>query len=188
MEPVVAKKNESSPPQSEIDHILYCRKIVSFTGAKWNLKPPPGRSPTWLQISLVPTDDDGIPISGLYFMLQWRPAEAESSDGYGDCPKISLVVLYNGRRIFAVDSYPFDRHTNRYEVEHPDFIKSILGPHYHLYFEEAGPNEIALQIPDQIALGDLQGYWKFFCSKLNVAYNGELPSPTQEDSGQMSLL
>ncbi|RUR99417.1 hypothetical protein [Pectobacterium polaris] len=32
----MAKKNESSPPQSEIDHILYCRKIVSFTGAKWN--------------------------------------------------------------------------------------------------------------------------------------------------------
>lgn len=184
----MAKKNENLPPQSEVDSILYCEKSVDFTGVKWNLKPPPGRSPLWLQTSLVPTDTDGIPIPGLQFTLQWRPAEGNCSDGYGDIPKIILVALYYGRRVFSVDAYPYDRHTNRVVVNHPDFIDSVLGPHYHLYFAEAGHNDIGLKIQEQIELGDLPGYWNFFCSKLNVTCKGTLPLPTQDDSGQMQLL
>ncbi|MGM1208339.1 hypothetical protein [Klebsiella pneumoniae] len=163
----MAKKNESSLLQLDVDSVLYSNKTVDVTSIKWVKKPPPGRSP----------------LPGMKFVLQWRPA-----DEYGDYPKIQMAALYFGRRVFGVDSYPYDRHTNRVEVLHPDYAESILGPHYHLYFESALPYEIGLIIRDKIAPSDVLGHWSFFCSKLNVTCMGTLPLPTQEDSGQIQLL
>lgn len=178
----MAKKNESPLLQSDVDRVLYSKKTVDVNIIKWGKKPPPGRSPMWLQTAITPYED-GSPLPGLKFVLQWRPA-----DEYGDAPKIQMVALYFGRRIFGVDSYPNDRHTNRVQVAHPDYVESILGPHYHLYFESAFPYEIGLIIREKITPDDLLGHWRFFCSKLNVTCKGILPLPTQDDSGQISLL
>ncbi|MDQ7883686.1 hypothetical protein [Atlantibacter hermannii] len=178
----MAKKNESPLLQVDVDQILYCDKTVDVSGLRWGKKPPPSRSPMWLQAALSPLES-GSPLPGLKFVLQWRPA-----DEYGDYPKIQMVALYFGRRIFGVDSYPNDRHTNRVAVSHPDYAESILGPHYHLYFESALPYEIGLLIREKIAPDDFLGHWRFFCSKLNVTCNGDIPLPTQENSGQMLLL
>lgn len=178
----MAKKNENPLLQSDVDRVLYSKKTVDVNSIKWGKKPPPGRSPMWLQTAITPFYD-GSPLPGLKFVLQWRPA-----DEYGDTPKIQMVALYFGRRIFGLDSYPHDRHTNRVKVSHPDYVDSILGPHYHLYFESAFPYEIGLIIREKIAPNDLLGHWHFFCSKLNVTCKGTLPLPTQEDSGQIQLL
>ncbi|WP_370561007.1 hypothetical protein [Edwardsiella tarda] len=178
----MAKKNDSPLLQSDVDRILYAKKTVDLTGVKWGKKPPPGRSPMWLQTSIIPYDGV-MPIAGLRLVLQWRPP-----DGPDDVQKIQMVALYYSRRVFGVDSYPYDRHTNRVHVSHPDFEKSILGAHYHLYFESAVPYEIGLAIPQKIAPDDFLGYWQFFCSKINITCKGELPLPTQEDSGQIPLL
>ncbi|EBV3486722.1 hypothetical protein DOC48_22700 [Salmonella enterica subsp. enterica serovar Ohio] len=178
----MAKKNESPLLQSDVDRVINSKKIVDVSSIKWGEKPPPGRSPMWLQTAITPYED-GSPLPGLKFVLQWRPA-----DEYGDSPKIQMVALYFGRRIFGVDSYPNDRHTNRVRVCHPDYAESILGPHYHLYFESALPYEIGLIIREKIAPDDLLGHWRFFCYKLNVTCKGILPLPTQEDSGQIPLL
>lgn len=178
----MAKKNESSLLQLDVDSVLYSNKTVDVTSIKWVKKPPPGRSSMWLQTAITPYES-GSPLPGMKFVLQWRPA-----DEYGDYPKIQMAALYFGRRVFGVDSYPYDRHTNRVEVLHPDYAESILGPHYHLYFESALPYEIGLIIRDKIAPSDVLGHWSFFCSKLNVTCIGTLPLPTQEDSGQIQLL
>lgn len=178
----MVKKNETPLLQSDVDRVLYSAKTVDVTSIRWSKKPPPGRSPMWLQVAITPYDG-GSPLAGLKFVLQWRPA-----DEYGDFPKIQMVALYFGRRIFGVDSYPYDRHTNRIKVSHPDYVDSILGPHYHLYFESALPYEIGLVMSQEIAPDDLLGHWRFFCSKLNVTCKGTLPLPTQEDSGQIPLL
>ncbi|WKZ93109.1 hypothetical protein P0E69_04015 [Chimaeribacter arupi] len=175
-------------PQAEVDNVLYCQKVVDVSAARWAVKPPPGRSPFWLQLSLLPFDTTGIPVQGLSFTLQWRPAAEHHPDGLGDHPKMSLVALYYGRRVFAVDTYPYDKHTNRVKVDHPDYADSHVGPHCHLYFEEAADYDIALRPRLCLDPGDFLGYWQFFCATLNVTCQGQIPLPNDDNSGQIPLL
>lgn len=70
----MAKKNESPLLQSDVDRVINSKKIVDVSSIKWGKKPPPGRSPMWLQTAITPYED-GSPLPGLKFVLQWRPAD-----------------------------------------------------------------------------------------------------------------
>ena len=185
----MAKSDDYLPSQAEVDSILYCAKKVDFTGIRWGVKPPPGRPLLWLQLQIIPYDDDGIPIQGLSFLLQWKPDHESRSFPITSYPKINIVALYNKKRVFAVDTYPFDKHKNRYRIDRPDYQESVFGPHYHVYYEEAGyySEKIGFAITDDIKPDDLAGYWEYFCNKLNVAYTGKLPIPLEDESGQIGL-
>ncbi|EAP9257873.1 hypothetical protein ES879_22095 [Salmonella enterica] len=183
----MAKADDYLPSQTEVDHILYCKKNVSFTGAQWKQKP--NRAGMWLQMHLLPTDEDFMPVQGLTIELRWKPDQDSKADASVSYPKINIVALYNKKRVFAVDTYPFDKHTNSFYIAHPNFQKSILGPHYHVYYEEAGyySERIAFPIMNGISPDDLVGYWKFFCQQLNITFSGSLPIPLEDESGQMGF-
>lgn len=184
----MAKSTDYQPSQAEVDKILYCEKSVDFTGIKWKDKPPPNRPLLWLQMNISPLDKEGIPIQGLTILIQWKPDQEPKKENDPVYPKINIVALYNRKRIFAVDSYPFDGHTNRYNIPHPDFEKFIFGAHYHVYYEDAGSySEIGLKIKNDIKPDDIRGFWDFFCLKLNIVCTGKLPIPLEDDSGQIGL-
>ncbi|MBW5818896.1 hypothetical protein H0I54_22335 [Yersinia kristensenii] len=185
----MAKTDDYLPSQAEVDHVLYCKKIVNFSGAKWGAKPPPNRPLLWLQMQIIPYDMDGIPIQGLSFLLQWKPDHESQTNAGISYPKMNLVALYNKKRIFAVDTYPFDKHKNNYKIDRPDYQSSIFGPHYHVYYEEAGyySDKIGFPVTDNIKPDDLVGYWNYFCSQLNVTYMGRIPIPLEDESGQIGL-
>lgn len=103
----MAKADDYLPSQTEVDHILYCKKNVSFTGAQWKQKP--NRAGMWLQMHLLPTDEDFIPVQGLTIELRWKPDQDSKADASVSYPKINIVALYNKKRVFAVDTYPFDK-------------------------------------------------------------------------------
>ncbi len=181
----MAKIDDYLPSQSEVDHILYCKKSVDFSGVKWQTKPPPNR----LKIQVIPTDEDGIPIQGLSFVLLWKPDHDSFETPGVSYPKMNLLALYYKKRVFAVDTYPFDKHKNSYRIDRDDYQDSILGPHYHLYYEEAGnySEKIGFPITDDIKPNDLIGYWDYFCRQLNVTFKGKLPIPLEDESGQIGL-
>lgn len=184
----MAKCTDYQPSQVEVDNILYCEKFVDFSGVSWTEKPPPNRSLLWLQMNILPLDSDGIPLQGLTILIQWKPDHEPKQDGDEIFPKINIVALYNKKRIFAVDSYPFDGHTNRYKVDHPDFVNYILGAHYHVYYEEAGRySDVGFPIKEAIKSDDIRGFWQFFCKHLNIKCIGELPIPLEDISGQIGL-
>ncbi|AOF21077.1 hypothetical protein BED35_12625 [Yersinia enterocolitica] len=143
----------------------------------------------WLQMLLVPLDGVGIPVRGLIFQINWKPDQQSYDDPGISYPKINFVALYNKKRIFAVDTYPFDRHKNNFRIDHPDYQDSIFGPHFHVYYEKAGyySERIGFPIVDGINPDDLLGYWEYFCKKLNVKCIGKMPIPLESDSGQMGL-
>lgn len=185
----MAKTDDYLPGQAEVDHALYCKKKVSFSGVKWGPKPPPNRPLMWLQIHIIPFDMDDIPIQGLSFLLQWKPDQESLTESGVTYPKINLVALYNKKRVFAVDTYPYDRHKNNYRINRPDYQDSIFGPHYHVYYEEAGhySEKIGFPITSDIKPDDLVGYWNYFCNQLNVTYTGRIPIPLEDESGQIGL-
>lgn len=185
----MAKTDDYLPSQAKVDQVLYCVKIVNFSGVKWGPKPPPDRPLMWLQMHVVPTDTDGIPIQGLLFLLQWKPDHDSQADTSVTFPKINIVALYNKKRIFAVDTYPFDKHKNNYKIDRDDYQPSISGPHYHVYYEEAGyySDKIGFPVTETISPDDLAGYWNFFCEKLNVVPVGKMPMPLEDESGQLGL-
>ncbi|WP_133521786.1 hypothetical protein [Buttiauxella sp. JUb87] len=185
----MAKTDDYLPSQAEVDHVLYSKKSVNFTGVKWGPKPPPNRPLMWLQMQIIPTDQDDIPIQGLSFLLQWKPDHESQTVAGITYPKINLVALYNKKRIFAVDTYPFDKHKNSYRIDRPDYQDSVFGPHYHVYYEEAGyySEKIGFPITSGIKPDDLVGYWNYFCNKLNVTCAGKIPIPLEDESGQIGL-
>ncbi|AOM39647.1 hypothetical protein [Xenorhabdus hominickii] len=184
----MAKSTDYLPSQAEVDDVLYCKKQVDFTGVRWGDKPPPNKPFLWLQMNLLPIDSDGIPIQGLSILIQWKPDHEPKQEGDPVYPKINIVAFYNKKRVFAVDTYPFDGHTNRYTIDHPDFKEYVLGAHYHVYYEEAGHySNIGFPIKSNIKPDDLLGYWDFFCKKLNIICIGKLPLPLENDSGQIGL-
>ena len=185
----MAKSDDYLPSQSEVDHILYCEKKVDFTGIKWGAKPPPNRPVLWLQLQIVPYDEDGIPIQGLTFLIQFKPDHEFHYASEESFPKINIVALYNKKRVFAVDTYPFDKHKNSYKVDHEDYVDSVLGAHYHVYYEEAGyySEKIGFPIKEVISPHDLLGYWAYFCKRLNITCMGNLPIPLESESGQIGI-
>lgn len=185
----MAKSTDYQPSQSEVDAVLYCEKLIDLSGVKWMEKPPPNRPFLWLQVRVVPFDKDGVPIQGLTILTQWKPDQEPKNDADPYYPKINIVALYNNKRVFAVDSYPFDGHTNNYKIDHPDFLEFILGSHYHVYYEEAGSysDKIGFPIKEDIQPDDIVGFWEFFCGKLNISCSGRFPIPLEDDSGQIGL-
>ncbi|HFN1103011.1 TPA: hypothetical protein ACHBXQ_004441 [Klebsiella variicola subsp. variicola] len=183
----MAKADDYLPSQTEVDHILYSKKIVNFQGAQWKQKP--NRAGMWLQMHLLPIDEDFIPVQGLTFELLWKPDQDSKADASLTYPKINIVALYNKKRVFAVDTYPFDKHTNTFQIACSNFQKIIFGAHYHVYYEEAGyySERIAFPITNDISPDDLVEYWKFFCQQLNITYFGRLPLPLEDESGQMGF-
>lgn len=185
----MAKSDDYLPSQTEVDHVLYCEKKIDFNGVKWGVKPPHNRPVLWLQLQIIPSDEDEIPIQGLSFLLQWKPDHESHTSPGTSYPKINIVALYNKKRIFAVDTYPFDKHKNTYKIDRPDYQESVFGPHYHVYYEEAGyySEKIGFPIVDDIKPHDLVGYWDYFCNQLNITYKGKLPIPLEDESGQIGL-
>ncbi|CQI98144.1 TPA: hypothetical protein ACPZRZ_002638 [Yersinia enterocolitica] len=181
----MAKIDDYLPTQVEVDRVLFCKKFVDFSPLKWQTKPPPNR----LKMQLVPMDEDGIPIYGLSFILLWKPDHDSFENPDESYPKMNLVALYHQKRIFAVDTYPFDKHKNSFKIEHPDFQDSINGPHYHLYYEMAGhySEKIGFPITENIKPDDFIGYWNYFCTKLNVTCKGKIQLPLEDESGQMGF-
>lgn len=81
-------------------------------------------------------------------MLHWRAPIVEGVD----IVKLSFVMFFHDKRIYALDPYPADNkpHRNRSIINHPDFVEVARGPHYHMYFEAAG-EEIALKLDTDIS-------------------------------------
>ncbi|EKS8398483.1 MULTISPECIES: hypothetical protein [Enterobacteriaceae] len=185
----MAKTDDYLPSQKEVDHVLYCDKTVNFSGVRWGNKPPPNRPLMWLQMQVIPEDNDGIPIQGLSFLLQWKPDHDSLEITGSSYPKINIVALYNKKRVFAVDTYPFDKHKNNYKIDRPDYQDTVFGAHFHVYYEEAGyySERIGFPIVDSIKPDDLSGYWEYFCKRLNVTCLGKLPLPLEDESGQIGL-
>ena len=185
----MAKTDDYLPSQVEVDNILYCQKSVSFIGVKWGNKPPPNRPIMWLQMQLIPFDSDGIPIQGLSLLLQWKPDQDSLTNSNISYPKINIVALYNKKRVFAVDTYPFDKHKNNFRIDRDDYQESVSGPHYHVYYEVAGhySDKIGFPITSTISPNDLVGYWDYFCNHLNIKCSGKLPIPFEDESGQIGL-
>lgn len=177
----MAKKGEFRPTQLEVENAIDTPKKVTFSGATWNASE--GRVPIWFKLDLKAFDTNGNPISGLRFMLHWRYPIVEGVD----IIKLSFVMFLQDRRVYALDPYPADNkpHRNKVIVNHPDFVEVARGPHYHIYFESAG-EEIALKLETGIDPDDFLGYWNYFCSELNISYEGEPPLPNQDKSGQLS--
>ncbi|HCN1288986.1 hypothetical protein LTT94_22230, partial [Escherichia coli] len=115
----MAKIDDYQPSQVEVDKVLYCKKIVNFSGVKWKQKP--SRSDMWLQAHIIPLDEDCIPIQGLKFELKWKPDQDSEPDDPISYPKINIIAFYHNKRVFAVDTYHFDKHTNSYKVDHPKY-------------------------------------------------------------------
>ncbi|MFC0178972.1 hypothetical protein [Thorsellia kenyensis] len=180
----MAKKDEYYPSQAEVDKIILMPKSVNLTDATWITSPPPNRVPMWMQMNLSPLDELGYPITHLRFILQYRPAQEIES---GESSKLSIIALYRNTRIYALDPFPYDKHTNKAIVDHPDFSKSVTGAHYHLYFEHA-KCDIGLKLQSNLAHDDVDGYWSIFCSKMNVTQKGRLVHPLELESGQLRLL
>ncbi|MDH0358058.1 hypothetical protein N7298_04375 [Aeromonas caviae] len=183
----MAKKQDFRPPQQRIDALLSTHKMISLAGLKWVLKPPPGRSPIWLQLPMAVLDTTGIPLQGMEIRVIWRPSEGENSDGYGDAVKMNFVLLYHGVRIRALDTYPYDKHTNRCTIPGVDLVPSILGPHLHFYVESVTTEEPAKPVELQLKHDDINGYWRYFCNECNIDYPGDLPTPGSPHEPQMSL-
>ncbi|MCR3931298.1 hypothetical protein ACET6E_07970 [Aeromonas caviae] len=183
----MAKKQDFRPPQLRIDKLIATHKTISLAGLKWGLKPPPGRSPIWLQLPIAVLDSDGIPMPGLEIRVIWRPSEGEHSDGYGDAVKMNFVLLYQGVRIRALDTYPFDRHTNRCSIPGMDLLPTILGPHLHFYVESVVTEEPAKPVDSQLKHDDINGYWRYFCIECNIDFPGDLPTPGAKIEPQMRL-
>lgn len=183
----MAKIDDYQPSQVEVDKVLYCKKIVNFSGVKWKQKP--SRSDMWLQAHIIPLDEDCIPIQGLKFELKWKPDQDSEPDDPISYPKINIIAFYHNKRVFAVDTYHFDKHTNSYKVDHPKYQDIIYGAHYHVYYEEAGyySDRIAFPIEDDINPDNLVGYWNYFCKHLNITYSGRIPLPLEDESGQMGF-
>ncbi|AIN17090.1 TPA: hypothetical protein ACPZPV_002238 [Yersinia enterocolitica] len=178
----MAKKSDFQPNQSDVDRILSLPKKVTFSGVAWKGSAD-GRMPCWFKLDLQPFDIDDKPLTNVRIMLHWRqPIVADI-----DVAKISYVVFYHNRRIFALDPYPDERkpHRNRNPVNHPDYIEVARGPHYHQYFESVG-EDVALTLSTDLEPDDFLGYWNYFCSRLNINYTGSVPLPNQDESGQLS--
>lgn len=156
-------------------------------GVRWTPKPPPGRAPAWLQLQLPVLTELGIPVQGLRIIVTWRPAEHQHEDGFGDDAKMNFVLLYNGVRIRALDTYPLDRHTNRTILDEPGFKKSIFGPHIHRYREAVLGEEPAWPVISPPNSDDIQAFWRYFCSECNLGQPDELPLPNAAEGGQMSF-
>lgn len=181
----MAKTDDFLPTQTEVDGVLFCEKFVDFSVLKWQTKPPPNR----LKIQIIPTDAEGIPIYGLSFNLFWKP-DHDSFESPGEShPKMNLVALYHQKRVFAVDTYPYDKHKNSFKIDHPDYQESIDGPHYHLYYECAGhySDKIGFPLTDKIKSDDFVGFWNYFCKKLNVTCKGRVRLPLEDESGQIGF-
>lgn len=97
----MAKIDDYQPSQVEVDKVLYCKKIVNFSGVKWKQKP--SRSDMWLQAHIIPLDEDCIPIQGLKFELKWKPDQDSEPDDPISYPKINIIAFYHNKRVFAVD-------------------------------------------------------------------------------------
>lgn len=177
----MAKKGEFKPSQKEVDHAINTPKKVAFSGTFW--RGSEGRTPVWFKLDLKAFDSNGNPLTGIRFMIHWRePIIAEV-----DIIKLSFVMFLQDRRIYALDPYPADNkpHTNKGTVSHPDFVETARGSHYHIYFESVD-EEIALKLETDIAPDDFMGYWQYFCTQLNITYEGSPPLPNQNESGQLS--
>lgn len=177
----MAKKGDFRPTQKEVDQALNRPKKVTFEGVTWN--GAEGRTPIWFKLDLKAFDENGIPITGIRFMLHWRAPIVEGID----IVKLSFVMFYYNKRIYALDPYPADHksHRNKSSIIHPDFVEVARGPHYHMYFESVG-EEIALILDTDISPDDFLGYWHYFCQELNISYEGQPPLPNQDKSGQLS--
>lgn len=177
----MAKKSDFKPSQKEVDLAIRSPKKVTFSGVEWSGSE--GRIPVWFKLDLKAFDLNGNPLTGLRFMLHWREPIVEGVDMI----KLSFVMFLKDRRIYALDPYPADNkpHSNKSEVDHPDYTKVVRGPHYHVYFESAD-EEIALKLDTEIAPDDFMGYWQYFCTQLNITYEGNPPLPNQNESGQLS--
>ncbi|WP_429129307.1 hypothetical protein [Aeromonas veronii] len=183
----MSNKKDFRPPQSEVDGLLSAKKTVNLVGLKWVLKPPPGRSPIWLQLPIAVLDSDGIPIGGMEIRITWRPSEGEHDDGYGDAVKMNFILLYHGVRIRALDTYPYDRHTNRCSVHGVSLEPSILGPHIHFYVESIVTEDPAMPVETQLSHDDINGYWRYFCNECKIDCQEDLPAPGVKIEPQMSL-
>ncbi|EKJ6981981.1 hypothetical protein FCL43_007705 [Enterobacter hormaechei] len=177
----MAKKGDFKPTQKEVDQAISRPKQVTFNGVTWNGSE--GRTPIWFKLDLKAFDENGNPITGIRFMLHWRAPIVEGVD----IVKLSFVMFFHDKRIYALDPYPADNkpHRNRSIINHPDFVEVARGPHYHMYFEAAG-EEIALRLDTDISPDDFLGYWNYFCLALNITYEGHPPLPNQDKSGQLS--
>lgn len=87
----MAKIDDYQPSQVEVDKVLYCKKIVNFSGVKWKQKP--SRSDMWLQAHIIPLDEDCIPIQGLKFELKWKPDQDSEPDDPISYPKINIIAF-----------------------------------------------------------------------------------------------
>lgn len=74
----MAKIDDYQPSQVEVDKVLYCKKIVNFSGVKWKQKP--SRSDMWLQAHITPWMRIVYPIQGLKFELKWKPDQDSEPD------------------------------------------------------------------------------------------------------------
>lgn len=177
----MAKKDSFIPEQQEFDHAMQSEKTVTFSGVPWENHSE--RVPIWSKLDLKVFDKSGNPIPGMRIMMHYRPP----IDASFDVAKISFALFFYDRRIFALDPYPASNkpHRNKSIVDHPDYLKSVRGPHYHLYFPSIN-EEIGLSLDTDIPPDDLIGYWNFFCGKLNIKCIGSPPLPNQENSGQLS--
>lgn len=183
----MAKKQQYRPRQQEADAVIAQPKRPGLQGVRWATKPPPGRSPAWLQLQMPVLNEQGMPIQNLRIVITWRPAEHQHEDGYGDAAKMNFVLLYRGVRIRALDTYPLDRHTNRTLLDEPGFEKSILGPHVHRYREAVPDEEPAWPVESPANPDDIQAFWRYFCSECNLGQPDELPLPDAAEGGQMSF-
>ncbi len=179
----MGKKREFCPPQATVDALVLMNKTIAHVGLRWAIKPPPGRSPLWLQLVIAVLDEAGIPIEGLELRITWRPREQSR----GDYCKMNFLLSYHGRRIRGVDTYPFDRYTNRCEVPGLQLDRSLLGPHLHFYVESVTDEEPARSLGVILDPDDINGYWRYFCKECNIAFLGDLPDPGASNTPQMSL-
>ena len=121
----MAKKGDFKPTQKEVDQAISRPKKVTFNGVTWNGSE--GRTPIWFKLDLKAFDDKGNPITGVRFMLHWRSPIVEGVD----IVKLSFVMFFHDKRIYALDPYPADNkpHRNRSIINHPDFVEVARGPH-----------------------------------------------------------
>lgn len=170
----MVNKRKNLPSQTEVDHLISQPKIINLNKMNWFSKPPSNPKPIWMQSTLDVSDINRCVIPNFKIMIQYRPKQLAL---HGDSVKFSIIDFYNSHRIYAFDPYPFDKHTNKKNITHPEFKNTVVGPHYHVYFEVTNGVDIAFPLITDLVSHDLIGYWTLFCQHLNILSEGNLIHP-----------